>query len=265
MTASGKTPRGNPVQAANGKLYGIASEGGLHNGGVLWEYDIILGIFTKKQDFDGTNKGSLPVGTLIEFDDNQLYGLCFLGGLNNGGVLFRYDTESDNLSRLVNFDGLNMGGRPMGSLMVASNNKIYGTTDSGGAYGFGVVFEFNPLLLEYSVIYDFREFSHKPFFGALIEVESDFGLPDTHDSSAGIHVYPNPAMNIVNIKYETRDIGPFDIRLINQFGQIMMTTSSEIDENNILKLDVSGLEAGIYFLQITKNGQSTVSKFVKTN
>jgi uncharacterized repeat protein (TIGR03803 family) len=265
MATSGKTPRGNPVQAANGKLYGIASEGGLHNGGVLWEYDIPSGIFTKKQDFDGTNKGSLPVGTLIEFADNQLYGLCFLGGLNNGGVLFRYDADSDNLSRLVNFDGLDMGGQPMGSLMVASNNKLYGTTGSGGAYGFGVVFEFNPGMIDYNVVYDFREYRNRPAFGALVEVDSDFGFPEGEDSSAMVYVFPNPALNTVNIRCETRDSGLFDIRLINQLGQTLMATSSGNDENNTIRLDVSGLKAGIYFLRITTNGQSTVTKFVKTD
>ena len=56
----GRNPYGSLIQAADGKLYGITNLGGTSDYGVLFEYDLINNLYTKKLNFDGSNNGRLP-------------------------------------------------------------------------------------------------------------------------------------------------------------------------------------------------------------
>ena len=66
----------------------------------------------------------------------------YAGGEINNGVLFEYDLAKDTLSKRKDFDGIN-GSYPIGSLMQASNGKLYGMTIEGGSNGVGVLFEYD--------------------------------------------------------------------------------------------------------------------------
>lgn len=150
----GKTPFGTPMQASNGKIYGMASAGGTSDFGVLFEYDPIAKIFAKKIDFDGLN-GQKPYGNLIEASNGKLYGMTLNGGTNNFGVLFEYDKSSGVLTKKIDFDGANNGKLPYASLVKGTQNKIYGMTSAGGISDFGVLFEFDIATNQYRKITDF--------------------------------------------------------------------------------------------------------------
>jgi uncharacterized repeat protein (TIGR03803 family) len=62
----GWQPNGGLLLASNGKLYGTTAMGGKEEAGVVFEYDYVSGLYTKKSDFTGLN-GLSPFGTnLIE-------------------------------------------------------------------------------------------------------------------------------------------------------------------------------------------------------
>jgi len=144
-TLKGKNPYGSLVQATNGKIYGMTTGGGINDYGVLFEFDPITNVFNKKVDFDGTNKGALPRGSLIQASNGNLYGMTTEGGsyLYSYGVLFEYNPATNIFTKKVDFDWTNKGGNPKGSLMQASNGKLYGMTRGGGINNMGVVFEYN--------------------------------------------------------------------------------------------------------------------------
>ena len=50
-TNNGRYPNGGLMQASNGKLYGMASSGGVNDYGVLFEYDPSTNAYTKKARF----------------------------------------------------------------------------------------------------------------------------------------------------------------------------------------------------------------------
>jgi uncharacterized repeat protein (TIGR03803 family) len=139
----GVNPQGTLCPASNGKFYGTTWLGGLRNMGLIFEYDPVTDKYKKIVDFAGTENGSNPVGSLIKATNGKLYGMTSSGGINNMGVLFEFDPTSYSLFKKYDFDGANHGSYPLGSLLEASNAKLYAMTWRGGVNDKGVVFEFD--------------------------------------------------------------------------------------------------------------------------
>ncbi|MCK5776055.1 MAG: T9SS type A sorting domain-containing protein, partial [Bacteroidales bacterium] len=67
------SPRGDLLQASNGKLYGKNVWGGANEKGSIYEYDIINNTFVNKIDFsDDFGPNAKNFGHLIELNPNQL-------------------------------------------------------------------------------------------------------------------------------------------------------------------------------------------------
>ncbi len=146
-------PGGSLVQASDGKLYGMNNYGGDNGYGVIFSYDIATAAYTKLVDFDDIN-GSYPSGSLVQSSDGKLYGMTGQGGTNGYGVIFSYDIATSAYIKLVDFDGTN-GLSPLGSLVQASDGKLYGMTNNGGSYGAGVAFSYDPATSTYTKLSDF--------------------------------------------------------------------------------------------------------------
>jgi uncharacterized repeat protein (TIGR03803 family) len=147
---------GTPVKADNGKLYGLAANGGNSNMGILFEWDPFKQMFTRKVDFT-EEKGSYPWGSLIKADNQKLYGTTYSGGVNNMGVLFEWDYAANTYTKMVEFDGLELGKFPEHMLVSADNGKLYGMTTRGGKYDQGVLFEYDPEMNTCSRKLDFND------------------------------------------------------------------------------------------------------------
>jgi uncharacterized repeat protein (TIGR03803 family) len=142
--ANGNFPKGNLIQAKNGRLYGMTSSGGGYNAGVLFEFDLLNGVYTKKIDFNGEMYGSNPEGSLVLSSNGKLYGMTYSGGVYDKGVLFEFDPVTGSFVKKIDFDGEVYGAWPHGSLIQADDNKLYGMTSSGSVNDDGVIFEYDP-------------------------------------------------------------------------------------------------------------------------
>jgi uncharacterized repeat protein (TIGR03803 family) len=140
----GSTPKGL-MQASDGKLYGMTLNGGSSGTGVVFSFDPSSATFKKLKDLSSTN-GSNPYGSLIQASDGKLYGMAAYGGSKNIGVIFSYDFSTSSYIKLKDFENTG-GASPHGSLVQASNGKLYGMTTSGGSSNYGVIFSFDPPLL----------------------------------------------------------------------------------------------------------------------
>ncbi|SRR5208282_5667540 len=87
--------------------------------------------------------GSYPTGSLTA-DASDLFGTTFEGGANGDGTVFEIaNTSTGYASRpttMVSFNGSD-GVGPASSLIADANGDLFGTTEEGGAYGDGAVFE----------------------------------------------------------------------------------------------------------------------------
>ena len=258
---TGKYPSASIVKATNGKLYGLAMSGGQHTYGTLYEYDMTSATL-QAMAFDGLNKGRIPVGTLLEYEDNMLYGMCHMGGLYDAGTLFVVDLDALVCTKLFDFNPAATGYEPMGSLIKASNGKLYGATNRGGAFDSGVIFEFDPETATYTTIHDFTSFREYPWFGTLLEVETDYGIDEDAGDPLKLTIYPNPMRDRLTIEHEQ---AVTLISIFNQSGQLVLERTEFTGDENII-LDLEFLDPGIYVVRIQgQNGNSETAKFVKTN
>ncbi len=142
-TLSGAYPLGYLTEAIDGKLYGMTSEGGANNFGVLFQYDQTNNIISKKIDFAGITNGKTPYGSLLQASDGNLYGMTWEGGTNNYGVLFQYNPITNVFINKIDCSGVINGRNPTGSLIQASDGNIYGMTLNGGGAAKGDIFKYD--------------------------------------------------------------------------------------------------------------------------
>ncbi|MGC4101225.1 choice-of-anchor tandem repeat GloVer-containing protein [Ferruginibacter sp.] len=153
VAVDGGNPANLEMVPFNGKLYGTTRIGGTGNYGVLFQYDPVTNIYTKKFDF-GANPnvyGYNPFGSLLLYN-NKFYGLNYSGGTSGYGTLFEWDPTTNIYTKKIDFNG-STGGYPQNSLRLM-NGKMYGGTTGGGSAGLGVVFEWDPATNTYTDILD---------------------------------------------------------------------------------------------------------------
>ena len=154
---SGAGPEASLLEGKDGKLYGMTSMGGDKDYGVIFQFDPVTSAYVKKFDFDGMVDGGNPQGNLIQAKNGKLYGLNNMGGKDDFGVLFEYDLTASKYNKILEFDGINTGSFPYGSLTEASDGNLYGLASGGGAYNFGVLFQYNTITSQYLVTFHFDE------------------------------------------------------------------------------------------------------------
>ncbi len=152
---NGFVPEGNLLQASDGKLYGIASGGGVYGYGVIFEWNLNNELYTKRFDFDGTGNGSPQGGSLLQAKNGKLYGAAVHGGIQNAGVIFELDLAANKLTGKLEFDQF-QNGRSYSQPMVHIGNGIYyGISLQGGNYDQGVIFKFDSNTNAYTKKFDF--------------------------------------------------------------------------------------------------------------
>jgi hypothetical protein len=70
-------------------------------------------------------------------------------------------------------------------------------------------------------------------------------------------IYPNPAMNILNIESE---ISIEKVSVYNILGQEVI---SKYPNTELVTLDVSSLQSGVYILKTSINGNVSSTRFIK--
>lgn len=161
----GESPSTKLLKASNGKMYGLTTEGGTSNDGVLFEIDV-AGNYAVKFSFsfaNGAYYDTLNLGysySLVQAPDGNIYGTTITGGVNDGGVLYKFDGNGNNYVKLLDFNTSLAGGtgfNPMGSMELAPNGKLYGTTYRGGeASNAGTIFSYDYVAGTFAVVHYFQ-------------------------------------------------------------------------------------------------------------
>ena len=146
----------------------------------------------------GNCSDGIGPGGLTSDGAGNFYGMTVRGGEYDGGTAFELSPNGSggwNETVLWNFNGAD-GVFPSGSLIFDSLGNIYGTTFTGGANGYGVVFELSPTGASWTetVLYNFC---------------SQKGCPDGANPVNGLIM--DPAGNLYGTTTFGSSIGVFEL------------------------------------------------------
>ena len=86
---------------------------------------------------------------------------------------------------------------------------------------------------------------------------------DSEVKENSIRVYPNPANSLLNVAIESSQRGQGFLTLVNMDGRIIMEQSLQLSGNQqIIPLNISKLQAGMYYVKVQAGGASYVEKVV---
>jgi uncharacterized repeat protein (TIGR03803 family) len=143
-------------------LYGTAPYGGIWGYGTVFKVNTDGTGFTNLYDFTGGSDGAAPNAGLT-LSGNILYGTAATGGNSDYGTVFKVNTDGTGFTNLYSFTAIspiypnytNSDGAIPYAKLILSGNTLYGTTEAGGAFGYGGVFAVNNDGTGFTNLYNF--------------------------------------------------------------------------------------------------------------
>ena len=141
---------------SNGTLYGATRALGSNDDGTLFNVTPPANFCraiscpwndTTLYSFQGGSDSSRPYGNVVFDSQGNLYGTSLEGGYEYGGTVYQATLSGGNWNETVLHTFQTSGGdgyAPYGAVVLDSAGNLYGTTASGGAYGYGTVYELSP-------------------------------------------------------------------------------------------------------------------------
>jgi uncharacterized repeat protein (TIGR03803 family) len=155
-TGDGTQPYGGVIFDSKGNLYGTTTAGGANGQGAVFELSPGSGgTWTEQIIYSfkgGTTDGATPKRGSLVFDaKGNLYGTTFYGGANGAspydGTVYELSpgTGGTWTGKIIhNFGASGDGANPVSGLTFDAAGNLYGTTDTGGTYNGGTVYELTP-------------------------------------------------------------------------------------------------------------------------
>jgi uncharacterized repeat protein (TIGR03803 family) len=144
--SDGATSDHGYVVQSGDHLYGMTTNGGHHDDGVIFKIKTDGSSFELLHKFGETHHdGKNPYGSLLLVGD-KLYGTTANGGDNDLGTVFVINTDGSGYYRLYSFSGKTNNGdgsKPIDNVILV-NGWLYGMATEGGTYGQGTIFKVSP-------------------------------------------------------------------------------------------------------------------------
>ena len=143
--SDGAEPYAGVIQATDGNLYGTTYNGGAAQGGTVFKVTL-TGMLTTLHNFCSQANcadGAQPYSAVLATTSRRIYGTTEHNGAHNSGTVFTI-TPAGMLTTVYNFcaqPACADGGYPHAALIEGTDGNLYGTTDRGGASGYGTIFK----------------------------------------------------------------------------------------------------------------------------
>jgi uncharacterized repeat protein (TIGR03803 family) len=125
------------IRDSSGNFFGTTDGG---SNGVVFELPAGSHTINTLASFNNSN-GSHPIGALIRDSSGNLFGITSAGGQFGDGTVFELPAGSHVIRTLASFSIIDLNGFDPTALTRDSLGNFFGTTRSGGTFGFGTVFE----------------------------------------------------------------------------------------------------------------------------
>lgn len=149
-------------------------------------------------------------------------------------------------------------------------NKLKGTSDNSGTADEEIIWNTNQAGSRFINVYGYADASDpSDCYELLVEVsntafrtlEEEPG--ESLVSDAIVNIYPNPAMNTVNIDYSSTAKTNVQVVITDLLGRVVKTSDNAVAEGgNIITFDVSDLAPGIYITTVSDGIASDSGKFI---
>jgi hypothetical protein len=146
-------------------------------------------------EFTGSPDGQAPGwGDLVWDSAGNIYGTTQLGGTANIGTVFKLTKSGASWTEtpIYSFTGPD-GNHPLGGVILDSHGNLFGTTNLGGLYGYGTVFELaytNGVGWTETVLYNFQDQNdgRYPDAGLLMDSSGSFygSTPEGGSAHGGV-------------------------------------------------------------------------------
>lgn len=245
--------------AHNNYLYGMSYAGGTFNLGTVFRFNPANGSLAIVHNFQAA-EGTYPYGSLCMANNALMYGLTGTGGTNNIGTLFSFDPSSNSFIKLHDFATFN-GKNPNGTLMQASDGRLYGTTYFGGNANFGTVFYYDIATAQLNKIHDCALFSNMSPNADLLEFNGVSSI-DNFPGHGDINIVSNPVQSTLQFKFKAVN-SILKMQIFSSDGKIVMESSSLKTNDELQSISVSTLAEGNYFLILTASTGKYAASFMK--
>ncbi|MBL7964870.1 MAG: T9SS type A sorting domain-containing protein [Flavobacteriales bacterium] len=163
----------------------------------------------------------------------RLWGLTPSGGTYNKGTLFRLDADGTDFTVVHHFDELDGWGAE-GTLCRASNGKLYGTTNLGGAgapIAAGTLFCFDPVPETFTKLVDFNMSNGGYGWSGMMEASDGMLYGAGFAGGSGGSIYRvDPATDTYTVLYnltQATDGGAIEDRLMQRADGLMFGVASQ--------------------------------------
>lgn len=145
-SSDGCWPFGTVAMDEAGNLYGTTSQcgsSGYDSYGTVWKVSK-KGKETILYNWGGgTSGGCYPYAGVVLDSKGNLYGNTNVCGAYDDGIVWDSSQQGRLTHLLQSFDYSN-GAGPLGELLRTANGELFGTAESGGSHGYGVVWSYVP-------------------------------------------------------------------------------------------------------------------------
>ena len=144
------------ILGSDGRLYGVLKVGPTNYMGRLFALNKNGSGYSVLRDFTGTDGDGASPTSVTEGSDYVLYGTTHYGGTNHYGTVFKINRDGTGYVVLHRFlGGLADGWSSLAGVVEASDGRLYGTTEYGGAYGNGTVYSLDKNGSSYQLLHSF--------------------------------------------------------------------------------------------------------------
>jgi uncharacterized repeat protein (TIGR03803 family) len=143
--SDGLNPQGGVATDPSGNVYGTTETGGSSGGGTVYELSPSGNGWNFQTLYSFPEPGA-PMACVTLDAAGNLYGTTYLGGSEGFGNIFKltHDNSGWHYSEVYDFTTSSPAGGPVGGVSIDANGNLFGTTQNGGTYGRGTVWEVTP-------------------------------------------------------------------------------------------------------------------------
>jgi uncharacterized repeat protein (TIGR03803 family) len=144
------------VLTSDGQFWGTATTSS--GGWAAYKFNPNGAVFTRLTAGQVLTGHTPQAGVVGSPGSDWLWGSTAAGGLYGFGTLYRVDPASGQKETLVHFTGTTgaaAGTEPSGTLAIAEDGVVWGTTRLGGAGNYGTVFKYDPATAVFTSVHAF--------------------------------------------------------------------------------------------------------------